>query len=140
MADEPTDEGSRERGERIKRARAARGLSLAVVAERMGVSKGTAGHWETGVRTIKADDLAKLCELLNTSADYILFGRQQWPFRTIDLDAVLRLERDEIAQLEGAIKLMSAQAGLELSTAPAPRELGEGTAPVDQRGPAKYAA
>jgi transcriptional regulator with XRE-family HTH domain len=47
-------------GKRITAARNAKGWSLQYVAARLGVSKATVGHWETGARAIKHGDLAAL--------------------------------------------------------------------------------
>lgn len=105
MALEWDDDKSKQMGRRITAAREARGFSLQNVADRLGVSKGSVGHWETGVRAIKHDDLARLCDLLKASADEILFGKRQWPFASIDLDKVLRLEPQEISQLEGGAEV-----------------------------------
>lgn len=116
MAVEWDEAKAQEIGGRIKAARNSRGLSLTQVAGRMGVSKGTAGHWETGARTIKVEDLHALCELLSASADHILFGRRQWPFSGIDVEAVQSLDPAELKQIEGAIRLVAGQLGLDLQS------------------------
>lgn len=38
----------------------------------VGVTKQTISGWERGRRTPNADDLVKLCQALNCSADYLL--------------------------------------------------------------------
>lgn len=101
-------------GRRIAAAREAKGWSLAALADRLQVSRATIGHWETGARTIKHDDLAKLCEALGVSVDEMLFGIQRWPFPTIDFRSVIDLDSDDLRRLEGALLLVSAQLGLEL--------------------------
>lgn len=142
MTKEWTEKQSLDMGKRIAEARESRGWSLAYVADRLGVSKGTVGHWETGIRAIKAGDLARLCNLLQISADQALFGRTMWPFQSIELEAVQQLEPEEIQQIEGAIKLVSAQMGVELSKpAATPDVLGGGSAGTERsRAGGKLAA
>lgn len=135
IADLPTPDDAAI-GKRITAARQAKGWSLQYVADRLKVSKATVGHWETGARAIKHGDLAALCLLLQTSADMILFGRRQWPFKNITLEAVAALEAADVAQLEGAMRLMAAQAGIDLGAAP----LGGAIAATVERGPTRNLA
>ena len=102
-------------GGRIQKAREARGVSLQTLADFMDVSKATAGHWETGARSIKHHDFARLCAALNVSADQLLFGRSVWPFSGVDADKVQQLDAQDLAKLEGGLLLTAAQIGLDIA-------------------------
>ncbi|QWF83219.1 helix-turn-helix domain-containing protein [Amycolatopsis sp. CA-230715] len=59
-------------GERLRKAREARGLSLRKLAEVMGEKpsySGVISRWETGDRLAKAEDVAKIVEALELDAD-----------------------------------------------------------------------
>lgn len=116
MAAETQESSERDEkfGERLASARAAKGFSMATVAERLGVSKATVGHWEGGKRAIKHDDLAALCTLLGVSADEMLFGVRRWPFEGIDFGLVAGLEQSDRDRLAGALMLAAAQFGLDV--------------------------
>ena len=105
-------------GKRIRDAREAKGLSLQAISERLHISKGTAGHWETGERAIKHHDLARLCAELEVSADEILFGVRRWPLPAVDFDLVSDLEPIDLGRLEGAILQRASDLGLQICRAP----------------------
>ena len=103
-------------GERLTEAREAKEMSREQLADRMGLkSRAAPGHWETGARVPRAGTLAHLCELLDISADRMLFGTERWPFPKVDLDKVLRLDREDRIRLEGALTLAAAQLDLVVS-------------------------
>lgn len=114
-----SEEKDKELGRRIAAARTAKGMSLAVVGEKLSVTRATVGHWETGQRAIKHADLAALCGVLDISADELLFGVQRWPFSKIDFGSVTDLEPMDLARLEGALMLTAAQLGIEIKQAAA---------------------
>ncbi len=62
-------------GMRIAQRRKMAGLTQEQLAERIDVSTQTISYIETGHNAIRPENLAKLCEALDVSADYILFGR-----------------------------------------------------------------
>ena len=69
----------REVGRRINGRRRELGLTQEALAERMGVSVQMISNLELGKKAIRPENLVKLCEVLNTSADYILRGnRADW--------------------------------------------------------------
>lgn len=106
-------------GRRLADARAAKGWSLEHVAKRIGVTRATIGHWETGARAIKHRDLAAICTVLGVSADEVLFGVRRWPFEKIDFGSVADLEPIELARLEGALLGLASQLGIEIKRAAA---------------------
>lgn len=52
-------------GEWLMQQRVKQGLSLQDIADRMGLSKSTIYYWETGKRTIYADNMFAYCYVLN---------------------------------------------------------------------------
>ena len=103
-----------ELGARIRIAREAKGYSLHQFSLKIGVSKGTCGHWETGARTIKHHDLAAICHVLSISADELLFGTKRWPFEGIEFSSIQNLEVSELNKLEGALISTANQYGLDV--------------------------
>ena len=56
----------------LKVARVLRGITQEELSERMGVAKNTISRWERGECNITAENIRKLCEILNFSSDFIL--------------------------------------------------------------------
>ena len=65
----------REMGNRISTRRRQLKMTQEALAEQMDVSVPTISYIETGRNAIRPENLAKLCEALDVSADYILLGR-----------------------------------------------------------------
>ena len=65
----------RDIGYRIAQRRKSLSLTQEELAERMGVSTQMISYVETGKKAIRPENLIRLCEAMNVSADYILFGR-----------------------------------------------------------------
>ncbi len=70
-----TNEFHIEMGIRIAQRRKTVGFTQEQLAEQMNVSTQTISYIETGRNAIRPENLAKLCEALQVSSDYILFGR-----------------------------------------------------------------
>jgi len=76
--------------QRLKQARLDRSaqvgaqITLAAVADEMGVSPVTVSRWEDGSRTPDNDDLVSLAIVYMTTPEWLAFGRGE---RTITLDA-----------------------------------------------------
>lgn len=64
----------KEIGGRINVLRRERGLTQEVLAERMEVSVQMISNLELGKKAIRPENLVKLCDVLNVSADYVLRG------------------------------------------------------------------
>ena len=60
---------------RIYQARTAQGLTQERLAELMDVSTQMISNLECGRKAIRPENLVKLCNTLNVSADYILLGK-----------------------------------------------------------------
>lgn len=63
-------------GDRVKTVRESKGWNQPELAEKMGVSTQTIGNIERGAKGTKLSNFIKLCEILEVSADYILFGKK----------------------------------------------------------------
>ncbi len=65
-----------ELNERIIRVRKAAGLTQEQLGEVVGVSRQAVSKWESGAATPDLATMARLCEALGVSADYLLLGRE----------------------------------------------------------------
>lgn len=104
-------------GARIADARKARGWSIDQVGEKLGVSRGAIGHWETGKRAIKVHDLWSLCQVLGVSADKLLFGLERWPFELVSYEKVVELEPEDRNRLEGGLLMLASEMAVDLKAA-----------------------
>ena len=64
-------------GGRIRKTREALGYSRETLAEKADLASSFIGTIELGAGSFTAETLIKLCRALGTSADYILFGREE---------------------------------------------------------------
>ncbi|MDH6351879.1 transcriptional regulator with XRE-family HTH domain [Brevibacillus sp. 1238] len=62
-------------GQRIKRLRKQKGWTQQQLAKRVNVSPQVVSNWEREYTPLDHDDIAKLALILETKADYILFGK-----------------------------------------------------------------
>ncbi len=62
-------------GERIEKLRKKNALSLRQLGEKTGMSGQYLGLVEKGRRGLSVDSIVQLCNAMNVSADYLLFGR-----------------------------------------------------------------
>ena len=62
-------------GIRIQEARNEKGWNQDEFAEKLEVSKQTVGNIETGKKGTRLQNFVKICQVLEKSADYILFGK-----------------------------------------------------------------
>ena len=62
--------------DRIAAVRKAAGLTQEQLGERVGVTRQAVSKWESGQAVPEALTIARLCEELNVSADYVLLGRE----------------------------------------------------------------
>ena len=88
--------------ERIKSERLRAGLKQQEVADKLGITRQSYARYENGaVNEIDIDFVAKVCEILNTSPDYLFWGK-----RTItDTLELWHLVRDVESDIE-KIKVM----------------------------------
>lgn len=62
--------------ERLQELRKKAGYSQEQVAEMLGISRQAISKWESGQGNPEIDNVVKLIEIYNVSADYILLGRE----------------------------------------------------------------
>ena len=62
--------------ERLQELRKRAGYSQEQVAEMLGISRQAISKWESGQGNPEIDNVVKLTEIYNVSADYILLGRE----------------------------------------------------------------
>ena len=59
-------------GERIRKARIKHGLTQSALADKLNISQGAVGMWETGLNAPKTENLVKLSEILGIPIDELL--------------------------------------------------------------------
>ena len=62
--------------ERIAVVRKSKGLTQEQLGELLGVSRQAVSKWESGQTVPDALTVAKLCRVLDVSADYVLLGKE----------------------------------------------------------------
>jgi len=92
-------------GKRIKELRTRTGLSQQRLAELMGVSRPAISQMESGGRKVSADELARLADVLNVSADSLL-NKEKEP-------EVILEERSERSEMQPAIRISVPQKNLQ---------------------------
>lgn len=68
-------------GERLKSVRKNKRLTQLGLATRLDVSKGTVSAYEQGLSYPSIETLVKICDILDTSSDYLLGRSDDLPFR-----------------------------------------------------------
>ena len=63
-------------GERVRECRRARGMTQEQLAERVNISTSFIGHIERGEKKASVETILSICTALDSSADYILRGRE----------------------------------------------------------------
>ena len=63
--------------ERLQKLRRKNGYSQEQTAELLGISRQAVSKWESGQGKSDLDNLVRLTEIYNTSADYILLGTEK---------------------------------------------------------------
>ena len=62
-------------GDRLRQCRNSRGLTQQQLADSLGVTNGAVSQWELGgTKNIKLVTFLRVLEILQTSADYLIFG------------------------------------------------------------------
>ena len=64
-------------GERVREARCRAGLTQDKLARAVGVAKNMVSYWENGHKMPGLLNIYKLTQVLNVSADYLVFGEEE---------------------------------------------------------------
>jgi transcriptional regulator with XRE-family HTH domain len=102
-------------GGRIRKARREAGLSQSDVARALGYAPSQISALESGGRRLKVDDLAKLCGLLNRSADYFLRTEPEDARTHVGLQLRAQLSKVPHKSLSDALEEFLDYAELEFS-------------------------
>ncbi|WYU52850.1 helix-turn-helix transcriptional regulator [Bacillus sp. FSL K6-0047] len=63
-------------GERLKKLRAARGLSQQELSDKLNITRGTYAHYEVNKRQPDYETLKKISDFFNVSIDYLITGNE----------------------------------------------------------------
>ena len=94
-------------GLRIAERRKAKQLTQEKLAEKMGVSLQSVSSIELGKKGIRPENLANLCIHLDTTADYILYGKRSSTQMTDIVAKFSSLSADEYAIVKSLIELLN---------------------------------
>ena len=94
-------------GLRIAERRKAMQLTQEKLAEKMGISLQSVSSIELGKKGIRPENLANLCGYLETTADYILYGKRSSTQMTDIVEKLSSLSVDEYAIVKSLIELLS---------------------------------
>ena len=102
-------------GQRIRQLRLMSNYTQAEFAELIDISINFLSEVENGKKGLSQDTLAKICRVLNTSADYILFGVKTKQNSIIDTANSLSIEELEtlIRYLDSLIAMKKLQSKTE---------------------------
>ena len=87
-------------GQRIMVRRKSQRLTQEELAEKIGVSTQMISNLELGKKAIRPENLAKICEVLDLSADFVLTGLQIKSDVNEVLEKMLRLSDDELSLIK----------------------------------------
>ena len=94
-------------GQRIMVRRKSQRLTQEELAEKIGVSTQMISNLELGKKAIRPENLAKICEVLDLSADFVLTGLQIKSDVNEVLEKMLRLSDDELSLIKEIIDYMN---------------------------------
>lgn len=98
----------KEMGQRIMLRRKSLRLTQEELAEKMDVSTQMISNLELGKKAIRPENLAKVCDILDVSADYVLTGskRQKEEINTL-IEKLMELSENELKIISSMINYMS---------------------------------
>ena len=76
-------------GERLRKAIRRQGLTYENVANTMGASKQAVAKWTRGVALPRDNKIIPLCELLNCSEEYLLYGKEELKKATTSVEELV---------------------------------------------------
>jgi transcriptional regulator with XRE-family HTH domain len=95
----------KEMGKRVSTRRKSLSLTQEALAEKMNVSIQMISNLELGKKAIRPENLAKLCGILNISADYILTGKELNNSANALTEKIHRLPDDKIELVNEIVDL-----------------------------------
>ena len=97
----------KEMGQRIMVRRKALRMTQEEMAEKLGVSTQMISNLELGKKAIRPDNLAKVCELLGLSADFVLTGTNTKTAVDTVAEKLTQLTAEELQMVSDMIDYMS---------------------------------
>lgn len=97
------DDLLKEIGQRLRQCRKKCNLSQEKLAELIGVTAQTISTAETGKKALRPENIIKICEVLNTSPNYLLLGEVLPKERVILSEKALPLSPNQYRHLESII-------------------------------------
>lgn len=97
----------KEMGKRIYHRRKFLNLTQEGLAEKMGVSTQMISNLELGKKAIRPENLIKLCETLNVSADFILTGTDTCSSSNYFLEKIITLDFQERTIISNILDYMN---------------------------------
>ncbi len=94
-------------GERISSRRKSLKYTQEELAEQIGVSTQMISNLELGKKAIRPENLVKLCEVLNVSADYVLTGGKKNNIMDEVFDKLIRLSAEELQLVSALVNYMT---------------------------------
>lgn len=99
----------KEMGERIFNQRKSLKMTQEELAEKLGVSTQMISNLENGKKAIRPENLVKLCEVLNISADYVLTGNHTAKAVNGISDKLLNLTDDELRLINNMLDYINSK-------------------------------
>lgn len=89
-----------ELGKRIAKRRKELGLTQETFAESLGLSLQSVSCIELGKKGVRPENLMKICEKLNVSSDYLLFGKRDVAEVSALAEKISELSQDDCELIE----------------------------------------
>ena len=87
-------------GKRISKRRKELGLTQEAFAESIGLSLQSVSCIELGKKGVRPENLMKICEKLNISSDYLLFGKSDIAEASVLTSKISTLSREDFELVE----------------------------------------
>ncbi|MBE5767787.1 MAG: helix-turn-helix transcriptional regulator [Clostridiales bacterium] len=96
-------------GQRIMARRKALRMTQEELAEKLGVSTQMISNLELGKKAIRPDNLARVCEALELSADFVLTGTDTKTAVAIVAEKLIQLTAEELQMVSNMIDYMNSK-------------------------------
>ncbi len=85
---------------RVVALRKIRGISQADLSRKINLSKGSLSQFERGLMRLSAENLGKIAKALDTSTDYLIFGKEKKNPKTTTMELFRKfLNNEKIKQM-----------------------------------------